>query len=427
MVVKSRYRILMFTPAFAPFANPEAIVNSKLALAFLDRGWEVDVVSRSLAEESKYNYGSEWVEPWMPLQKVTHVVKYSTGGSLSRFAGALWSGIRMGHPVEGCRWAAGAYDVGMGLHKRNPYDVILSRSAHLPAMIMSRETGLPWIANWNDPSGDKNPPPYGKGAKERLGFLNERYLRDVSQHASWHTFPSERMRRYICGYLGSGSERKSSAIPHVALSQKTRGQRLGNSMFTVCHAGHISTHRNPETFLRGMAAFVQNTNLQTALKIVFIGLCDVNVQKLAEGFGLKENLHFAGPLGYFETLKKLAQSDVLLVMEADSPGGIYLPAKFVDYVQTSRPILAVSPKVSTLRDIISQYGGGIAADCLSSDDIGTALQEMYGHWKEGTLEEKLSSDRLYHLFAPEKVLAQYEQIFEATGVKSRENNRTIYA
>lgn len=424
--MSKKYRILMFASAFAPFANPEAIVNSKLALAFLNAGWDVDVISRNLAEESHYNYGSEWCEPWLPLEKITHMVEYTVGGKVRRLAGALWGGVRMGHVIEGCRWAAHACDVGLHLHRGKPYDVILSRATHLPAMIMSRKTGLPWIANWNDPSGDKNPPPYGRGVQASLGFLYERYLRNVSRYASRHTFPSARMQRYICRYLSSGAGEKSSTIPHVAIRQMAQEKREKNEAFTVCHAGHISTHRNPETFLRGAAAFVKKTDLAGAFKIEIIGLSDVGIQNLAERFGLKENLHLAGTLSYFDTLNKLAQSDVLLVIEAPSPEGIYLPAKFVDYVQTSRAVLAITPKESTLKDIISHYGGGIAVDCLSSDDIALALQQLYSHWKKGTLKTKFSSNRLYHLFSPETILAQYERIFKAIGVKRTRRNITVH-
>jgi glycosyltransferase involved in cell wall biosynthesis len=411
-----KYRILMFAPAFAPFANPEAIVNSKLALAFLDAGWEVDVVSRNLAEESSYNYGSAWTEPWLPLKKITNVVEYTAGGRLRQLCGAVWGGFRTGHFIEGCRWAAGAFDMGISLHKKNLYDVILSRQAHLPAMMMSLETGLPWIANWNDPSGDKNPPPYGKGPQTDLGFFDERYLRRVSRSASWHTFPSERMKSYICGYLGSDVERKSSTIPHVAMRQSVKGQRERNDVFTICHAGHISTHRNPEIFLRGLSSFLKEKDLKDAFKMAIVGLCDVEIQRMAERLGLKENIHVAGSLSYRDTLNMLGQSDVLLVIEAPSPEGIHLPAKFVDYVQTSRPILAVSPKVSTLADILSQHGGGIATDCDSGEDICAGLTELYNCWKDGTLDDTYSSARLYGLFSPETVIAKYEDIFSHKGV-----------
>lgn len=405
----------MFAPAFAPFANPEAIVNSKLALAFLEAGWEVDIISRNLAVESKYNYGSEWIEPWLPLKDMTYIISYDLGGKVYRFIDMARSSLRMGYFLEGGRWAAYALDKALQLHKKKKYQVILSRSgpdiAHLPAMALAKKKALPWIANWNDASGQKNLPPYGKGADANLGFSYERLLANVARNASWHTFPSDRLRNYICQYLGPWVKEKSSTIPHAAIKTIQNVERKRNIIFSICHAGHISTNRNPKTFLKGLADFAKREDLQDSFKLIIIGLDDVGVCELAVQYGLEANLQIIGPLSYSATLNNLAKSDVLLVIEATSKESIYLPAKFVDYVQTGRPILAVTPNVSTLNDILLKYGGGIGADCISSEAIARALSVLYRHWKDGTLEKQFGADRLHQLFAPETIIANYKEIF----------------
>lgn len=212
MSQRSHYRILMFAPVFAPFANPEAIVNSKLALAFLDAGWKIDIIIRRLDVVSNYDYGSEWSEPWRPLKNAVHEPTYEIGGGIRRLIEALRDSFHMRHPIIGCRWAAHALDLAIRLHKQNHYQIILSRSlpdfGHLPALAFFKKTGLPWVANWNDAFGAKNPPPAGKGVHANIGFFHERFLREVARNATWHTFPSDRMRLYICKYLGNGAAEK---------------------------------------------------------------------------------------------------------------------------------------------------------------------------------------------------------------------------
>lgn len=413
---KSRYRILMFAPAFAPFANPEAIVNSKLVLGFLGAGWEVDVISRNLAEESTYNYGSEWIEPWVPLKKVTHIVEYEAGSRLRRLTETLWSGIRMLYPIEGCRWADHAANLALRMHQEKGYDLIISRAlpnfAHLPALLFARLTELPWIANWNDA---KNTPPVGKEPQARLGFFHERLLSVVAREATWHTFPSERMKRYICEYLRHGTEDRSSTIPHVLLETSQSTCRAKSSVFTLCYAGNLYAGRDPSIFFRAVADFVEKKFLDERLKINVLGLEGIGLNNLVKRYHLEKNVTFLGPMSYTATLDRCLESDVLIVLEAPYAEGIYLPSKFVDYVQTGRPILAISPAVGTLQDLLSIYGGGIAVDCTSAEDIVLALDKLYVEWMRGTLNEVYGSQRLYDLFSAEKVIDKYRTILSEIG------------
>jgi glycosyltransferase involved in cell wall biosynthesis len=418
----AKYRMLMFAPAFAPFANPEAIVNSKLAHVFLDTGWKIDVITRRLDAMSSYDYGSEWSEPWLPLRNVIHEPTYEIGGRIGRLVAGMRDCFHMRHPIVGCRWAAHALELAFRLQKQNHYHVILSRSlpdfGHLPALVFSKKTGLPWVANWNDAFGDKNPPPAGKGVNADLGFFHERFLNKIARKADWLTFPSDRMRRYICKYLGNGTFEKSSTIPHVIVNPHVVSQRKKNQSFTICYAGNLYPGRNPEVFLRGVKDFLKSEGLRTEFKLFIIGLENLGLSGLIESFGLESNIELKGPLSYTETLDYCKTSDVLLVIEAPYEEGIYLPSKFVDYVQTGRPILAVSPLDGTLRDIISMHGGGIAVDCRSAKEISNALNEFYFHWRKNTLDDFYGSDRLYHLFSPETIIDSYERIFKNIGVAS---------
>jgi len=411
MKEKFRYRILMFAPAFAPFANPEAIVNNKLVFALKSAGWHVDVITRSDNELTDYNYGSGWEECWVSLRASTHAVTYRQTGKIGKIIDTVRGALKTGYLGIGCRWAAHAANLALRMHQEKGYDLIISRAlpnfAHLPALLFTRLTGLPWIANWNDA---KNTPPVGKEPQARLGFFHERFLVEVAREATWHTFPSERMRRYICQYLGNGTEDRSSTIPHVLLESYQSTYRGKSSVFTLCYAGNLYAARNPSVFFQALAIFAKKKSLGTGLKINIIGLEKIGLANLIKQYGLDNIVHFTGPLGYTETLDRCRESDVLIVIEAPYEEGIYLPSKFVDYVQTGRAILAISPSTGTLRDLLSVYGGGIATDCTSIEDIVCALDKLYTEWTRGTLAEVYGSHRLYDLFSPWTVKELYKTI-----------------
>jgi glycosyltransferase involved in cell wall biosynthesis len=405
------YRVLMFAPAFAPFANPEAIVNNKLALAFQGAGWSVAVVSREQSLTYKYDYGSEWSDPWQPLAPITYLASYKIGGKAHRIADTTKSMLKMGHPVVGCRWAGHAYDMALKLHSATPFDAIISRSlpevGHLPALKIAQKTKLPWIANWNDPhllpNQDGKLPPFK--------YFHKRFLCEVAQQATWHTFPSERMRRYVCSYLGNRTERKSSTIPHAALPPSASlPQWKQNKIFTMCYAGHLYSGRDPSSFFEGMSQFINSRNCHTKCKLLIIGLEEIGLQNIIQKHRLESNVHIIGPLSYTKTLETCSSSDVLLVIEAAYHEGIFLPSKFVDYVQCGRPILAISPINGAMHDILHDSGGGIAADCTSKDAIASALVKLFDEWEMGTLDKNFSSDRLYRLYSPETVIKSYKAI-----------------
>jgi len=413
-LITKKIRILMFSPIFAPFANPEAIVNNKLALAFIQQGWEIDVISRELPITLGYDYGSTWMEPWLSLKDITHEVNYEVGGSFKRVYETVRGALCLNHFMVGCRWAEHAFNLAIQLHKANPYHVILSRSlpdvGHLPALKMAKITKLPWIANWNDASGVKNPPPAGEGVNASLGFNNERFLGAVARTASWHTFPSDRMRSHICTYLKNGTKQRSSTIPHVLLDSYQSTYRGKNNDFTLCYAGNLYAGRDPSVFFQALANFVEKKSDAARLKVNILGLEDIDLNNLVKKHHLERNVNFVGPMSYRKTLDSCLESDVLVVLEAPYVEGIYLPSKFVDYVQTGRPILAISPATGTLHDLLSSHGGGIAADCTSVGDIVLALEKLYAEWLRGTLDEVYGSRRLHDLFSPKTIIGLYKKI-----------------
>lgn len=424
------YRILMFAPAFAPFANPEAIVNSKLALAFQQAGWEIDIISRKLSGNSSYDYGTEWIDPWIPLRDFTHEITYDVGSMIPRVRDTGWSSLRLGYFIDGCRWATRALDLGLSLHKRNPYHVILSRcfpySAHLPAMKMARNTGLPWIANWNDPwefmaSGKV----LSDSLTDYIGFINSCFCKSVGKHASLHSFPSDKLRISMCRYLGDSVLAKSVTIPHIALPYFKRVPSRRDGTFRICYSGRLWPSRDPRLFLQAIKQIIDQNKGGRNIKFVFMGIDNAGLRNVARDLGIEWSIEELGKLSYFAALQRASECDVLLVLDPPSADSLILTCKFVDYVQTGRPILVVSSKMGASNDIISSNGGGIVVDSTSFEAITSALEELYSCWQKNTLDNLYSSDRLYHLFSPEVILAQYEDIFEGIGVAEGSNRKVV--
>jgi len=410
-------RILMFAPFCYPPGNPEAFVNANLVLAIRDAGWQIDVIT--MADTTPWYPHN--LEAWQGLADCSFAVAERQRTFVNRLLVAVKTIVQSGHLVEGGRWALQAAEIALRLIKEKGHDVIISRAlpptAHLAALITAQKTGLPWIANWNDPvPWKKFPTPYagGKGQQARMGFWMSRYYQEVAERATWHTFPCERLQKYITGYLPRDISGKSSVVPHIALQNDTPAihRRTG---FTLMHAGSLRPPRSSEIFLQGVSLFRDKNKSLQGFSVVFIVDRPDDVRSAAIAHGVEDLVRIEKSRPYMEMPALLATADVLVIIEALVEEGIFLPSKFVDYVQTGRPILAISPTIGTLADILTERGGGIAADGRRAEGVADAIQTMYEYWLNGMLDEQVCSRKLFPLYSSETVLGVYREIFARIG------------
>jgi len=408
----------MFAPAFAPLGNPEAIVNTNLALAFLAAGWDVEILTRDLSGMTDYMYAMEWENSWLPLKNRTHEIQYP-GKKLTAIGDTLFQGMRGGYLIEGCRWAMRAYDAALVLHRKKPFDVVLSRAqphvAHLGAMLFAGRVGIPWIANWNDPivhpSLESNYPPLA------LGTIEKRFIARVARDANLHTFPAERLKNHAGHYFPVLAER-ARIIPHVAHAHTPSKPQLPRRIFTLCHVGNLGPGRDPEVLFRAVADLVRRENAADSVEMKFIGISSYDLAMLAKKYQLEHMLRFMGRLRHSEIQTHLDSADVLVVLEAPIQEGIYLPSKFVEYAETGTPVIAISPRTGTLPDLLDQYGGGIAVDARSVEDVAHGIETLFRLWKDDRLSASFNSASLCSYFSPERIIHEYEQMFSSVRIKA---------
>ncbi|MHC4993434.1 MAG: glycosyltransferase family protein [Planctomycetota bacterium] len=409
-ILTDKPRVLMFAPGFVPHMASENIVSGKLALAMTGAGWDLTVVSRP---DTGFAYAADWAEPFASLQDITHEIDYPRGGAAQRAVELLRQGLTHRHPIEGLRWADRAAEYALNLHRKQPFDVILSRSpmaaGHLPALRLVRLTGLPWIANWNDPPEGLWPAPYPnpRGPINRWRF--DRYNRAVMNAASVNTFPSERLRDHVLRAVGGADAIVTEVIPHVGLVGHQPAPRQKVGLFKLCHAGHLHPNRNPEAFFEGVARFVARSGIGDELSIQVLGVEDVDLRRLAGFYGLGARLNFTGPVPYEQAMTLLADQDVNVLIEADCDEGVFLPSKLVDYTQVGRPILALSPRRGTANDLLAR-GGGLAVSGADAWAVAEALGRLHQAWKHDRLESGYASTWLYEPYSPGAVMGAYRRV-----------------
>lgn len=414
MAPESR-RLLMFAPLCYPPTGSEAIVAAKLVLAFLNVGWQVDVITQS--DFGQY-YPLQPGPTWNALARVCHCIPDpEDGGAKSGLrAYAAWSSR-----LRPLFWATNALIRARQLAAAAHYDFILSRATpqygHLPALLMAKMTKLPWIANWSDPLPPvKAPPPYGLGLDASLAPHQRVYVASVANGANWHTFPCERLRQYYCRYLPAIAA-KSSVIPHPALERFRAKSFERSPKFELCCIGSLAM-RDPRVFLEGVKLFRGRSDVGAALCVRFVGPSLELPEESVRGLGLQQEVIIEDVKSYEATLAVASSAAVLVSIEAACEEGIFFPSKVTDFVQTGRPILAVSPRNGTMADLLDAHGGGVAADCRLRESVAAAIQLLYTEWKNGTLLQNYGSSKLFSIFGEDRIVAAYANLFEKLGARA---------
>jgi hypothetical protein len=409
------HRILMIAPLCYPPAGAESIVTSKLVLAMIDAGWDVKMLSQS---KSNHFYPVSDKDDWKPLRAVVcDISSISEKGFMAHILGSKLTN-KLGILI----WIIKTIFKSIIILKKGKYETLISRAApqygHLPALIVRCITGIPWIANWSDPMPpQKASPPYGKGFNAKTPFYLNIYYRLVFRCADWHTFPCERLMQYYCK-IAPELKSKSSVIPHIALSKFCIQRDQEKNVFSLCHTGS-TVLRDPSVFFEGLRLFLKEYRPSKPIKVTFIGNSIDHINRQVREFGLSDIVFIEAPKTYEETQLLAASASVLLVIEASCDEGIFFPSKFVDFIQTGRPILAISPRIGTLSDILNKNGGGIAVDNRLPNEISHALGKLYMSWETKTLTNNFGSQKLLNYFCEKPVVSKYSNlILQLTGKRS---------
>ena len=415
--------LLMFAPFFPPHCGSEAHATARFALALLRRGHRVDVITSPLPRGTV----AAGATLWEALRPYTHVVPKSPLRPPLPLLMRVLAVAATRHAIKGNSWASLALQRAGRLIRGTLYDAILSRSmpavGHLPALVLSARTQLPWFANWNDiEPAVRAPVPYGQGPSARAGRWLERFLRAVVTSASHHTFPSRRSLNYMSAWY-PGLRGRSSVIPHVALCDVAPAAPCANeNRFTLCHAGLFDGRRDPAKLLGAVRRLLPTLAKEHTLQLILMGNSYDTTADLELPVDLKPYVKVLPWRPYEEALETMRTADVLVLVEANVEEGIFLPTKFVEYVECGRPVLAISPRVGTIRDLMDAHGGGIVCDCQSEDEIAGGLARFYDLWRRRELQERFPMDSLGRLFSVESVVGEYEKLFSQHGVGGPQEN-----
>ena len=305
-------------------------------------------------------------------------------------------------PDNCVNWVGPAVLAGCGLVRRYRPKVIVSsgppHSAHLAGLIIHWLTRVPLILDLRDPWASDEW--LGKEDYRARMWMQKKIERLCVRFAACVILNTERLRQNFIDTYPQKWQHKFVAIPNgvddhivkpVAEYLSVAPPRKADAVLTLCHPGSIYWHRS----LMPMIEAIRHLK-QSGAQVHFdqIGLVD-HPPDLAERliqWDLPE-VCLRGRLSHEETLKQMAKSDVLVVIQPMST--LQVPAKLYEMLIFRKPILVITKDGATA-DVIKEFEIGFIADPMDPLKIADAIRSLDSQMKSQSIRGDW--DRAIHAF-----------------------------
>jgi glycosyltransferase involved in cell wall biosynthesis len=172
---------------------------------------------------------------------------------------------------------------------------------------------------------------------------------------------TERLRESFCAsYKALPAERFFTLTNGFDdVSDLSPPQDTGRRERVALHLGDIYGGRRIDTFCAALGRLWETGRLNESWRVLFLGGFDPGVAEEALRDLPKEarsRIRFEPRVGWRLGQQALRNADVLLLFQAGT--GVQVPAKFYEYLQTGKPILAVAPRSATT-DAVEATGAGL--------------------------------------------------------------------
>lgn len=259
-------------------------------------------------------------------------------------------------------------------------------SAHIAAGMIAGRTGIPWVAEFQDPlvHGDWS---RGRMAFRAFSFV-ERYVcarasrvvfltREAMLRAATRTDLGDRGR-----FLYPGAD-----PPSVPLPARGKGEHL-----RFAHLGSFGGSRNPDVLLAAVRQLLEERPaLAETVRLDFYGHCDADSARRLREFPVPGVVTHHGRVPRREALAAMRDADILvLIQNIDDFSAETIPSKVYEYLVAGRPVLGLVHRNAELAGMLTGLGHTVA-EAADAGVVRGAVSEIHRRWEAGMLETPAGS------------------------------------
>jgi glycosyltransferase involved in cell wall biosynthesis len=296
-------------------------------------------------------------------------------------------------------WLIPAVAAGLRAIKQTGASAIYSSApcftSHLAGYWLALLTGLPWVAHFRDPwiTGALSSLRPGNNICIKINRALERMTisradavvcvteeHAVLMRAAYDQMAASKFAVVMNGYDGLEWQEAIESLP------RDEG-RAANAprKFLITYAGNLYIKRNPAPLFRALRTLIDSGEIgRDEASVELIGLCESSegrsMADLVSEAGIEGCVEMRGRLSHAETLRRLLQSDLLLLLAEELV--VQIPGKTFEYLKTQRPILALTSE-GAVANLLRRTGGAWVVRPDDHPGVVNAVRECYQLWKNG--------------------------------------------
>jgi len=268
----------------------------------------------------------------------------------------------------------------------NTIDTIITtgppHSLHLIGLALQKQMGIKWVADFRDPW-------------TTIGYHKALKILPWAQRK--HKRLEQQVLQAADAIIVTSATTKTEfeSITTRPIEVITNGYDIStepslqlDAKFSLAHIGSLLSARNPIVLWEALAELLQELpDLAQHLQLNFIGTTSQEIKDALAHYGLANYMHDFGYVSHQEAVRFQKESQVLLLIEIDSPDTkLILPGKLFEYLVSSRPILAMGPAGSDFASIITETQTGAFFNYAQKREVKAYIQSCYSDYLAGNLK-----------------------------------------
>jgi hypothetical protein len=184
-------------------------------------------------------------------------------------------------------------------------------------------------------------------------------------------------------------------LTHTRIEVITNGYDVENvakqsldEKFTMAHIGSFLSDRNPKVLWEVLQELIaENTLFATHFQLKLIGKVSQEILDSIAKYTLMDYCNNLGYVSHIEAIQHQRKSQVLLLIEIDSPETrSIIPGKLFEYMASERPIIAIGPKDSDFAEIITSTNTGVFFTYNEKEHLKKTIISYFESYLENKLQ-----------------------------------------
>lgn len=262
------------------------------------------------------------------------------------------------------------------------------------AQYAKRKYNLPWVAGFRDPwtgfiSSPKRwfiPRAIDK-AKEHSVFKESDKI-----EVAWKGIIADARNKYPNipedKFFHAPNGYDSSDFPKVD-AQK-------NAKFTVTYTGSMYGRRNPTAFFQAVEKLIHEKKIEKEkLHFRFVGRFGSEIEEVFQKGKLCDIIEQIGYVPHEKSIEYLMRSDLLLlIVDESKESNEIVPGKVYEYIGVQKPVLAIAPEDSAIKQLIDETEAGGTAHQSNIGKIANVFMKYYKMWTNLDSNYKANMDKI---------------------------------